>query len=191
MMTKHDCEVCCGRGKIRVPVYGRVMAFDPLAAETMTESSREYPCPECSEVVPVERLAVTAERRFIFSEPENDPQFMEAMKRQMAHALIDGLLEKDLVKFERGPTDTTQMRFEMRMTTAVVSPHQVATLQERVAEHQEALAREVMAEASRQISNWESHYTGTEGHIQKAQAVDSVREALRTVLSARAKWRAA
>jgi hypothetical protein len=189
-VTNPDCDVCCGRGKIRVPVYRPldVRMVDIPALDVMESPYRDYPCPECSEVVPLERVQVVAEQRLANSTPENDPRYIESCKYSMVRELAGTLLERNLVKFERGPTDDYQMRFAMRMTVGVVAPRAVATLEERVAEHQEALAREVMAEATRSISNWGSYYNAP--GLSKAQAIDSVDGALQTVLKARAKWRA-
>lgn len=188
-MTKPYCDVCCGRGQIRVPLYHQlsVAAFDPR--DDLRESSREYPCPECSDVVPVERLVIVKTERFANSIPEQDPRYVDAVKHQMMHMLVDDMIRQDLVKFERGPTDTVQMRFAVQMTVGVVAPRAVTTLAERIEQHQEALAREVMAEAKRQINNWGSYYGQTS--LTKAQAGDSVNSALTAVLEARKKWQAA
>lgn len=191
-MTKANCEICRGNGRVRLPIFRSVMAFSasemPDASE---EAYREYPCPECSDAVPIGRINALRDETFASSNYADDPKFTDHVKRALAHQLADYLMRYDYIGFERSPIDTIQMRFTMRATVGVVSKKVVATIEERTAQHQEALAREVMAEAGRQISNWESHYTGDEGRISKAQAIDSVRDSLRIVLEERAKWRAA
>lgn len=189
-MAKSDCDVCGGRGKIRVPVYPRhtVAEFNPRDDFASTQSSREYPCPECSEIVPVEHVGAASEEVFVASYV-NEPGFMEHVKNSLGHQIVDFLLRHNYVEFERSPTDERQMRFQMRATVGVVSKKRLATIQERVEQHQEALAREVMAEAKRQIDNWGSTYGHTSLH--KSQARDSVDGALAAVLKARSNWRAA
>ena len=79
----------------------------------------------------------------------------------------------------------------MLATVGVVSLTRVASLERRVAERQEELAREVISEAAEQIRNWRSAYTGDEGTIQKGQAVDFVNAALPAILTRRSSMKAA
>lgn len=186
------CDVCCGSEKIRLPVYPRLsvvelsVSIDPDARETF----REFPCPQCSEAtVPSTHISVTCTEGLASSSQEDDPDYLRHVQRNLARNLADIFVEKGFVRFERSGTDDRRMVFSVKATVGVVSEKQVSTLQERVSAHQEALAREVMDEASRSISVWGSHYTGDEGQISKHQAIDSVNGALRKVLARRAETR--
>lgn len=117
----------------------------------------------------------------------NDPRYIEHVKGGLARQLAVYMLEHGFCKFERGPVDGRQMRFGMRMTAGVVSTSQVATLEQRVSEHQEVLARAAMQEAQRQINNWGSDFGWS--NIRKDDANRCVSESLGFVLKERAKWR--
>lgn len=188
---KRDCEICRGSGRVRLPIYRRatMTAFGagPIAA---AEISRDYPCPECSDTVALDQLAVLQQHAFMDARI-NEPGYIDAAKRQAAHGLVAGLIERGFIRFERGPDDLAQMLFPVYATIGAVSPTHVATLEQRMAEHQEELAREVMAEAARGIRVWGSAYHGDEGSIEKEQAVDAVNDALRLVLQRRAAVRTA
>lgn len=185
-MAKYDCEICCGRGTVRLPIYRRATAFVADLAPTIEESSREYPCPECSEAVPFARVGVVDAIKAMDTRID-DPKYIEHVKRTAAHSLIDQLINGGYLKVESGPANTAEMRQEFRITLGVVSQKQVATLEERVAERQIEIAQETAAEAEHQINNWGSYY----GHadILKRDATRMVREAIKTVLTKRAAWK--
>jgi len=189
MSPRHDCEICRGAGKVRLPISLRLMAAASLemAPSEPVESSREYPCPECSDVVRLERVQAAREETLVASYIK-EPRFIEHVQHVLAHQLAGFLLKHGYIKFERGPEDTQQMRFAMRATVGVVRPGQLDNLEERIAERQTEVAQEVVGEAQRQIDNWGSYY----GHadILKRDAMRFVGEALQTVLKLRAKaWK--
>lgn len=191
MKRRRECEICRGEGSIRLPIYRRMsLVADVPSISSAEETSRRYPCPECSETVPQDRIAVMSKHHLVQSGVD-DPDFMGHVRRHSAHELIDGLLHRKLISFERGRDDPYEMTFPIIATVGVVSPNVVATLEQRVAERQDEVAREVAAAAAAGIRIWGSHYTGDEGSIHKAQAVDAVNEALKRVLEKRAQGKAA
>lgn len=149
---------------------------------------RDYPCPECGDAIPLERLA-TVEFHSMVNNQISDPEFTKHAMKGAAYRLVDELLAKNFIRMRRGPDDSHQFRYPLVATLAVVSPTHVATLEERIALHQEIVATEVMQEASLQINNWGSHY----GHdkLSKSRAIEFVHEALKTVLTKRALEKAA
>lgn len=187
-MARYDCEVCCGRGLVRLQIQRRTSVVDFKAAEMIPMVAelayRDYPCPECGDVIPLERLA-TVEFHSMVNNQITDPEFTKHAMNGAAHRLIDELLAKNFIRMQRGPDDSSQFRYPLVATLAVVSPQHVATLEDRVAQHQEVVAQEVVDEAIRQISNWCSDYTGDEGRIRKSEAIDDVRRALKDVLAKR------
>jgi hypothetical protein len=187
-MTKYDCEICRGRGTIRLPIYRRVAAFvvDAATASVMEESAREYPCPGCSESIPFARVGIVGALK-VMDTRIDDPKYIEHVKHACAHSLIEEIIKGGYVKIERAPPDTQQMRQELRVTLGVVSQKQVATLEERVASRQIEIAQEVANEAEAGINNYGSYY----GHadILKRDATREVREAIKTVLAKREAWK--
>lgn len=187
-MIKHDCEICRGSGVIRPPIYRRAQAAVDFNVDAITESSRIYPCPECADTTPQERVAIVQYHTLVDS-MVGDPAYVEAAKSNAAHQLIAGLLKGNFIRFKRGPNDAREFNFPVQATIGVVSQKNVADLEARVAEHQEQLAREVMAEAERAIDHWGSYYNHQS--IRKDDATRSIREALAAVLAKRASWKAA
>jgi hypothetical protein len=186
-MTKHDCEICQGRGTIRLPIYRRAkLAVSISAASVIDESSRQYPCPECSETVPYARVGIVGALQSIDTRID-DPKYINHVKDACAHSLVDKIINGGYLKVESGPVDDKEMRQAFRITLGVVSQQQIATLEERVAKQQIDIAREVATEAAALINNWGSYY----GHadILKGDAIQFIDDAIKTVLARRAAWR--
>lgn len=173
---------------MRLPIYRSVRIVDvrpDVAVTAMDETARQYPCPECSTMVPQERLAIVEYHALVDSSYADQSGYLAHVKEHSAHHITSQLLKDGFIRFERGPDDDREMRFATRATVGVVAPKHVATIEERAARHQKTLAREAAAEAVRLIMLWGSHYTGGEGHIPKAQAVDEVNRAVKTALAKR------
>ncbi len=183
---KHDCDICGGPGKVRLPIRFRALAFSIDEEPKMVDSSREYPCPECADVTRLERVQAAREETFAATYIK-EPGFLDHVRRGLAHQLAGHLLEHGYIKFERGPQDEQNMRFQMRGTVGVVRPGQLDNLEERIAERQVEVAQEVANEAVKQINNWGSHYGHSE--ILKRDANRMVGDAIKIVLDKRAAWK--
>lgn len=186
-MVSYDCEICQGRGTIRLPVYRRVVAaFDLSTCPAVDESSRQYPCPECSEAVPFARIGVVGAIKEV-DERITDPAYLDHVRHAAAHCLMDEIIKGGYLKVETAPPDTRDMRRAFRVSLGVVSQKQVASLEERIAKRQIEVAHEVVAEAEYQINNWGSYY----GHsdILKRDATRMVRESIQAVVAKRAAWK--
>jgi hypothetical protein len=180
---KYDCEICRGAGRVRLPVYRSltVAHFDANAASDFDtrEASREYPCPECGDSVSLGKIHAGKSETFASSQIE-DPQYLDRVRGGLARALADQLLEKGFIRFQRGPIDDRNCRFGMVATVAVAQQGALDTLEQRIAERQEAVGVQVADEAARQIDNWGSYYGHSE--ILKRDARRLIGEALKTVL---------
>ena len=174
---------------MRLPIYRHATA-DLSPSPTIEDSYRDYPCPECGDVIPLERLA-TVEFHSMVDARIDDPEFIKHARVNAAHRLIAALLEKKFITFQNGAPISRELKRPLIATVGVVSPTHVASLQERVAKHQEEFAREVVAEAVKEILNWGSYFTGKEGTIQKGHAAEVVRSALTYVLTKRSQTEAA
>lgn len=106
------------------------------------------------------------------------------MMTYSAHRLAGALLDRGLIRFERGPDDPMRVVTPFRATIGVVSPSRVATMEERVAERQEEFARQVVAEAETQIRAWGPSW------LHKTHVLDEVGAALRQVRKRWAAWKA-
>lgn len=180
-----DCEICRGRGTVRLPIYRRITSPGPAAVSTPSEAPfRNYPCPECSDTITPERIFIVRQDSLVDSSIRSD-DFTSHARRSMAAGLVHEALENGLIEFTRGPENWADMTKPMRATIGVVSPRHVTTLEQRVAAHQDQLAREILSEATAAIQVWNSAYTGAEGLISKAQAIKGAQEAVARVLKRR------
>lgn len=188
-MTKYDCEICCGRRTMRLPIHRRAMAFSVDAEPPEpVEGAREFPCPQCCEVVTVGQVSALREETFAASYID-DPRFIGRVKENLALQIGSQFLKSGYVKFRRGPNDSRKMRFQMVATVAAVHPSKLDTLEQRISERQTEVAQEVAAEAKAQIDNWGSFY----GHadILKRDARQMVDDAIKIVMAKRAAWKPA
>ena len=138
---------------------------------------------ECSDQVSQDRLALVEYHTSIASHI-SDPDFINYAKKNAAHMIAYKLLEDGFIKFYKGPNNLNDLTFELRATIGVVAPKQVVTIEERVTQHQEELAKEVVEEAIRQIDLWGSAFVGET--IRKSDAINFIKLAIPTVLGKRA-----
>jgi hypothetical protein len=151
------------------------------------EMVRAYPCPECADMVPIERLAVIQTTIEVMARPgeAGDPEYLQYARRQAANMLVRYLLDGNFIKMERGPVDGARLIFPLRATLGVVSTKQVATIEQRIVERQNEVAQALIEEASKDIRHWNSHYSGDGGSIHKATAIEALKHALTVVLERR------
>lgn len=188
-MARYDCEVCSGSGLVRLPLHKRVSARRFEATEVTIEVlHRDYPCPECGDVIPLERLATVQFHSMVDSRID-DPEFTRRAIQSAAHNLIGQMIAKNFISSRRGPDEVGGLRYPLIVTLGVVSPIDVATLERRIGQHQDVVAQEVVDEAAASISNWGSYYGHSE--IQKSRAIECLREAVKTVVTRRAQQQAA
>lgn len=182
-MPRYDCEICGGSGMVRLPIYRRASVFSVDIGPQIEESCRSFACPECADAIPIERLAVIEFHSLVDSHID-DPAFVDHAKRHAAHRLVDVMLRKSVISLKRGKEDASRFCYPMVATVGVVSPTDVAKLEELIAARQGEVAREVAEEAKRQIDNWGSHYGRAD--ILKRDARRMVDDALKIVLRNRA-----
>lgn len=184
------CEICRGAGMVRFPIYRRATITSRYVdSPSIEESSRSYPCPECAPTIPEERLAVVQYHSWGDSQLINEPGYAEASKRRAIHELAELIFSQGFVRFERGPDDGLELGYPMRATIGVVAPKRIATLEQRISEHQEELARDVAENAAADIANWGVYFGAL--NISKDMAIGFVRSALKRVLAKRAEMRPA
>jgi len=190
-MTRYNCDICQGRGKISVPVRRPldVCAMSVPVSAMLEVSHRDYPCPECSDVTPVARVHAVQTESFVASYGGyvNDPEFIDHVQRGLAHYLADYLLRHDYIEFKRGPEDREQMRWEMVATIGVVPKTKLDDLEQRIAARQLEIANEAIAEAKAQVSSWGSYYGHSE--ILKRDALRLIGESVQRALDKRAAFK--
>lgn len=180
-MGRQECCICGGSRLIRLParapVSVRYNADDDLTLPV--NSVREYACPECSPKIDDTKVRIFAVEGKVDSQTASDDRYRATVTRQCASALVDEILNAGLISATWGAEDTMRREVKTTCTVGVVSPRTVATMEQRIAERQAEVAAKVADEAVRLIGQWGSYY-GAE-RIDKAQAVDSVREAFKSV----------
>lgn len=149
MTHPRDCPICGGSQTIRLPVRQRISAVRPAeyTQSTVEASVRTYPCPECATSVPLERVQVIEEvvkidERYVF-----DGNAMGHAKEMAIRYLGAALVKGGFVTLETGRVDRDQMSMPVYIRLGVVSKAAVASIEERIAQRQEEIAREVVAEA--------------------------------------------
>jgi hypothetical protein len=99
-----------------------------------------------------------------------------------ALALGRALLMHGLIRFEEGKTDARNLTTPFIATVGAVSPTQVATLEQRIRQHQDRMARELAARAGAEIRNWGSALRYADTRIDKTRALNLIADALDDVL---------
>lgn len=176
------CDVCQGRRTIVLPLYPRIDYSKLPERELVIDASRKtFPCPQCGDAAPVDRvLHLGYDSQF--PENERDTPAMEAASRK-AIALEMGkrLLDAGLITFRTRNRGIEGFTVEGKI--AVVSPKTCATLEERIAERQMDVAKELAAEIQRQIANWGSAYD--RDNIGKATAGYLIGESVKKIVAER------
>lgn len=178
------CDICSGQRKVRLPVYHPLSPACEASLSPTSETRknyREFPCPQCSDYAPLDRVMAVSTHCDIMSGIDGE-DFIRPAHESLAHNLVDVLLNRGFIQFERGPENRKNATFPMYATLGVVAPKIVETIEERISERQGVLAKEVAVAAAELISIWGSHYHGDEGSIYKSQAIKSVNDALSFVL---------
>lgn len=187
-MTRHNCDICQGRGTIHLSVYQELKNVGPtVTPEAVCEIYyRDYACPECSDVTPVVRVHALKTETFVASYIE-DPRFIEHAQESLALQLAGYLLRNDYVEFKQGPEDLNSLRWEMIATIGVVAKSKLDDIEARIAARQLEVANQAIEEAKFQVSNWGSHY----GHsdILKSDALRLIGDAVRSVMDKRAAYK--
>ena len=184
------CGICDGAGIIRLP-YRRQISLAELSQQTVPETAiqtdynyRGYPCPECSEVAPQERIKIVrvgAERR-IDERYRGEPEYEFHCRKHLASAMAYKLLEAGLLSYDVVKIDHYREAFQS--TLGVVSTKHVATIEQRAATAAIPIAEEVYNRAVAQISNWGSYYG--RAMIEKDKAKEFISVAVREAIENRA-----
>jgi predicted amidophosphoribosyltransferase len=145
-------------------------------SERLITRVREYPCPECGDYAPFNKLFVVKQSRK--ERAEIMDQAREHIRRYLANALGDYMLHHDLIAFEERPSDRYSVPVvETRAIVGIVAPKHVATFEERVAERQFDIAERLAIKAAQSVDNWGSYYG--QRTVDKSQARQLIMGALR------------
>lgn len=177
-MSNPDCEVCQGRGHVRLPLY-RKMAITSEVPEPPGPSGREYPCPECGDDdrVPIRRAVALSTRRDI---PGYLPdEAIDRVRFSTAHALVDFLVLEGLITFTV-EHEAKEFKTRVGAKIAAVHPSGADQLEAQIAARQQDVAARVVERAIADIDNWGSMYARKD--IEKYMAAGFIRGALRREL---------
>lgn len=179
-----DCDICGGYGKIRLPVREKLSATISYYVSISTKI-REYPCPECGDLIPQENIKIVQAEDFV-SGDIRDEEYILHCKKAMAHQIGQFLFDDYQITFTKDtriPENAWRGDYLLRGKLGIVSPRFVAKFEERVREHQELIAKEVVEEATKSIRNWDSLCKNP--IIQKEMAIRFLYEALDKLTSKR------
>lgn len=179
------CEICQGSRFIRLPRRKPMSVIRDVgsAIAPAAETSTLFPCPECGEDCPSNKLRI-----FNFEETVSGAKYIpqdqiyQVIGERAARCLVDSMLREGLIEIVASHKHDDQFPYEMkyRVTCAVMSPKHIKTYQDRINERQEEIASRVVEEACKRIYNFGSAYGWKD--ITKEEAGMSVREALPAVL---------
>lgn len=180
-MSKTQCDICQGRGTIRLPVYKPRAA--PAAQASMGKFAdyfRDFACPECSPTADDSRVTLIHARTT--SDPSDaataGADLAKCITASLAHAIARALVRRGFINITsreiRGDRVT-----EWTASLGVVGKGAADRIEKRIKKNQEALAKKVADEAFQRIANWSPDRVTA---IFKEQAAYAVSQALAVVL---------
>lgn len=158
---RKDCEICGGRGFIRLPLRGPMSAVATFGGEGVRESARSYVCPECIGQADLARVRVASAIAFAPYAPELaaalDAMKLEgaalgAMKLEAARKIGEFLLQEGCLIFCRA--DAPPGEVGLRAMVGVAPPAYVVVIEDRIAAKQDEVAHEVVRRAVDSIGEW-------------------------------------
>lgn len=101
----HDCDVCRGNRRIRVPRWRELECAMTPAEEmvSLDQSYREFDCPQCVPMVPYRR--VRAHKLISEYDVDYAQRFQQPIQRSLAAAFGEYLLRKGLISFTTDDSD--------------------------------------------------------------------------------------
>jgi hypothetical protein len=185
-MTSENCPVCRGRKTITLPLHSPVtVVLDAIPPEISAASSRDYPCPECSEQVAIERVGIVKQRG-ILRQQIKVPDYRKHVEEVLARKLGEELAKRGYITFSEVPRPLTDDGIDDIALCAVIgvlAPTGTISLEERAAEKQDEFAAEAAKLAEKAICNWGSDYGET--HILKDRAIAEIHGAIKMVKARR------
>ncbi len=172
------CDVCGGRGRITLPLRRPAVAEfrgEPIPLR-VERSSRDYSCPECADMVPLERVAVVSTMSAKFAE---DIDYLAMLTRGSVRQIADAVHDRGYMHVEEGGASPDFQRTAIRVSLGVVARKHVARIEDRVAQGQDAICAEVKDEVARVLGR----YPTATGYILDIQSV--VNDAIDYVLAKR------
>lgn len=174
------CGICRGARVVRHAWQSQLVEAGPsdIASAPKEITIRTYPCPNCAPQDSIDHVAVIDVQSRAVLQYEGCEGFEDHIYHRLVDEIAHELKKGGYVKFTKGKKDTRECTREWRAKLGVVSPAQVATMEQRVAQRQRVVAERLVVEAEKEINNWGSRYET----ISKERAVIFWREALDRVL---------
>jgi hypothetical protein len=198
-MTNPDCEICFGRGIIRLPRFTKASVSPSTGPSKQDYDStlsplntnyKDFPCPECSPKVSEDSVIVFEAEVFMDVaitklSGEASMAATTQARRYLVDILVDQFLRGGFIQFDVGKADKFQLRTPMRARLGVVTTKVVESLEDRVNQRARVLADAVADRAKWEIDNWNSRSRYNAQIVGKEDAKRLVGEALREVLKDR------
>lgn len=187
MTLRRDCGICRGSQVIRLPIHPRMAVLSQPSFETVSDvqTSKEFPCPECSPQTTTDKVDILESycQVSMFHYEADSETYMRQVKDEAAHGLLHHLLKSGHIRFEMMP-GRDSMTGNLRATLGTVSKSHVASIEERARKNQEAMALEVIEDATPHIQNWNSK-TADGTWIRKVNVFDELTMAVQRVTEKR------
>ncbi|MEH3111557.1 MAG: hypothetical protein PGN22_15800 [Agrobacterium cavarae] len=106
----------------------------------------------------------------------------DLFKDQASRVLANAMLKNQSIRFERYPSERP-LHEELRGMVGIISRTQINRIEDRAEQKALELLSEVISQATDEINQWGSHFSGQEGPIAKGHAISCIRRAFDKVSS--------
>jgi hypothetical protein len=171
----YNCEICGGSGIVRFPIRKKLNTYPEDYSTIRPISIREYPCPECSEKIPLDKIEIVQVEEHIPLEYKTNFDLLEYIKHSMAAQIGDFLYKEEMITYTNRK-DLLNRSKSIRAKLGILSPRQVKTFEEKVRERQIDVATSLVNEVVQSIRNWGSVYDLAD--ISKTQVIRFLYETL-------------
>lgn len=182
-MANSRCEVCRGRGLVRLPLYKQASFVADNAPVSMDEASRQYPCPECGMKAHVDKVLAVDVHSMVDSRVPDDA--LPHIREGVAHRLVASLLERGFIEFGEGQQRASGygVSYPIIATLYAVHPSEGRrSIEDRLRERQDQFAGAVADEVIDRVREWGISSRYVDSHrIEKRRVEEIVREAVRHV----------
>lgn len=191
-MTNPNCDICQGTGRVNLHVYPKPEPYKfkdtDQSVEHLVSVLRDYPCPECGEYTPTERIGIVwADISYPIDVTIGTEYYQELRNnliRTSAYRVADELIKEGYFTVEdMSETDTDLLygRRSLRVKLGVVPREVTHTAEQLAIKFCIPIAQKVAHAAVAKIQNWCADYGDVP--LGRGDACKRVMEAMREVIA--------
>lgn len=186
-----NCRICRDTQLVRLPLHADPLLptfVGPIEAMNPSETSKTYPCPECTPYAETYRVAVMSCQTVVDNRFRDLKQMMPSVMRDHAHALVEDLISNGFVTTREIKDDALNRdgKVILRSRFGIVSKAAVASIEERALEKAQELINDMVVESMARIVGWGRDYGLTD--ISKDRARQVVADVARDVMERAKSW---